>query len=71
MDQISKIFELEDVNNWDKIDALCQDFFIDVLVVNDLDLLWNSLPTLYQQRPALYKNQYYSVLACGNSNFER
>jgi len=69
MDQISRIFILENAETWDKIDALCREYFIDVLVVNDLDPLWNSLLFLYQQRTALYENRYYAVLACGNFAF--
>jgi len=65
MDQISKIFTLEHATSWAKIDSLCEDYFIDILVVNDLDPLWNNLPFLYQQRTALYKNHYYAILACG------
>jgi hypothetical protein len=63
--QISKIFGLEHQNSWDTIDLLCQQYFIDILVVNDQDLLWESLPLLYQQRTALYTNRYYAVFPCG------
>jgi hypothetical protein len=62
---ISKIFALAHENSWDKIDQLCRDYFIDVLVVNDQDPLWKGLSFLYQQRAALYENRYYAVISCG------
>jgi hypothetical protein len=64
--QISKMFILEHQSSWDTVDLLCQKYFIDVLVVSDQDPLWESLPLLYQQRSALYKNRYYAILPCGN-----
>jgi hypothetical protein len=63
--QISKIFILDHQNSWDTIDLLCQQYFIDVLVVGDQDPLWKNLPRLYQQRTALYKNRYAAILPCG------
>lgn len=64
-EQIAKIFRLEHQDSWEKIDLLCQQYFIDVLVIGDQDPLWQDLPLLYQQRNALYKNRYYAVLPCG------
>jgi hypothetical protein len=64
--KISKIFILDQVSTWDEIDLLCRENYINVLVVNDLDPLWKSLPLLYYQREPLYNNQYYAVLACGD-----
>lgn len=64
--QISRIFALDHEVSWDAIDLLCKAYFIDVLVVNDQDSLWNNLPNLYQLRPALYKNRYFAVVPCGD-----
>jgi hypothetical protein len=66
MDQISKIFVSESVNKWDQIDLICREYFINVLVINDLDPLWSSLPNLTQIRKPLYQNQHYTVIPCGN-----
>ncbi len=63
--RISEIFIMERQNSWDAIDLLCQQYFIDVLVVNEQDPLWRNLPILYEQRAPLYKNRYYAVLPCG------
>lgn len=60
----AKIFESE--SGWNEADRTCNEFFIDVLVVNDLDPLWKQLPQLEQQRSSLYQNQFYAVFACGN-----
>lgn len=69
MNQISNIFTSEYISSWDRIDALCREYFIDVLIVNDLDPLWNSLSLLHQQRTVFYQNGYYAVFACGNFIF--
>lgn len=61
---ISKIFTIENPSSWKEIDLLCGQYFIDVLIVSDLDPLWIYLPSLYKLRPALYKNDYYAVIAC-------
>jgi hypothetical protein len=63
--QISEIFHLEHQESWEAIDALCKQFFIDVLIVSEQDPLWNGIPLLAQQRTVLYQNRYYAVLACG------
>ena len=63
---IAEIFLLANQNSWDKIDMLCRDYFIDILVISDQDALWESLPRLHQQRAALYENRYYAVVPCGN-----
>jgi hypothetical protein len=64
--QISQIFTLKNQESWETIDQQCRQNFIDVLVVGDLDPLWGSLSSLYQQRSALYENRYYAVLSCGD-----
>jgi hypothetical protein len=66
MEQVSIVFVLENVKAWDKIDLICRDYFIEALVVNDLDPLWKSLPILAQERRPLYKNQYYAIFGCGS-----
>jgi len=66
VDQVAGIFQLDHETSWDRIDQLCRDHFIDVLVVSDQDALWTRLPVLDLQRTALYKNRYYAVFACGN-----
>jgi hypothetical protein len=70
IDQISNIFIFQKVKTWESIDLLCQEYYIDVLVVNDLDPLWNS-PLLQNdnQRVALYGNHYYAVFSCGSFVF--
>ncbi len=70
MDQISNIFIFEKAKTWEDIDLLCQEHYIDVLVVNDLDPLWNSSLLQYEnQRVALYENHYYAIFSCGSFVF--
>lgn len=60
---ISDIFERE--NTWTSIDQSCIKFFINTLVINDLDPLWKYLPALDHERKPLYQNEYYAILECG------
>lgn len=61
---IAEIFERESA--WIEIDQSCKKYYIDILIINDLDPLWKKLPTLEQERNPLYQNNYYAVFACGN-----
>lgn len=63
--RISEIFKAEDDRDWERIDRLCQEMFIDVLVVDDLDPLWGNLFLLSQQRDPLYENGYFAIYKCG------
>lgn len=60
---ISEIFNKDDT--WLTIDGTCKTYFINTLVVNDLDPLWKLLPDLEKVRNPLYQNNHYSVLHCG------
>ena len=66
VEKITKIFDLANDVDWGTIDLFCKKNFIDILIVNKQDRLWNSLPLLYEHRRPLYKNQYYSVILCGD-----
>jgi hypothetical protein len=66
VEKITKIFDLTNDVDWSTIDLFCKKSFIDILVVNRQDRLWNSLPFLYEHRRPLYSNQYYSVILCGD-----
>ena len=63
---ISDIFEKE--NTWESIDLTCIKFYINTLVINDLDPLWNYLPILENERKPLYQNKYYAILECGHKS---
>lgn len=51
--------------NWEAIDAKCDSYQIDLIIVNDTDLLWDSLQTLKIIRKPVYENEYYAVYTCG------
>jgi hypothetical protein len=63
--QISKIFKMENAQNWNLIDALCNEYFINVIVIVNADPLWKSLGLLEKQRAALYADDYNAVFFCG------
>jgi hypothetical protein len=60
---IADIFDREET--WSSIDRSCSNFFINTLIINDLDPLWKLLPVLERERKPLYQNDYYSILHCG------
>jgi hypothetical protein len=64
--QIEPIFQSTKSLSWDQIDSICHHYYIDLLVVSDLDPLWNNLSTLKKLRGALFQNDYYSILPCDN-----
>jgi len=66
VDEVGKVFTRQNVTRWQSIDNICQQFLIDALLIKDTDPIWNSLATLKTQRPALYENTHYSLVACGN-----
>ena len=63
---VEALFEDRNTLNWSSIDILCNSYFIDVLIINDADPIWNSLSTLQMQRAALFENDRYAIFACGN-----
>lgn len=64
---ISTIFLSKNITTWDGVDDVCERYFIDIIIVNDVDPLWNSLTTLKQERTPLYENGYYALFNCGTS----
>jgi len=63
---IGLIFTSENINDWQLIDRTCREHFIDILIIEDADLIWKSIPILKVQRQPLYENEHYSLLACGD-----
>ena len=51
--------------DWQPIDAICQEYSIDTLIIQDTDPVWWNLPILKLQRSALYENAHYALFACG------
>lgn len=63
--EISRIFNSEIVITWMEIDAICDQYYIDILVINDIDALWGQLVDLNVQRSPIYSNTHYSIYSCG------
>jgi hypothetical protein len=66
VEAVSKIFEMKNLQNWASLDALCNEHFIDVIVIVENDPLWQSLYLLKVQRNPFYMDDYYAAFACGN-----
>ncbi len=64
VDEIGIIFKSENVNDWQFIDLVCQEYSIDILIIEDTDPIWESIPALKIQRPPLYENTHYTLFAC-------
>jgi hypothetical protein len=64
-EEIGQIFKM-DSTDWSSLDQLCDNYSIDAIIVNDTDPLWSSLDSLERERPPIYENKHYAVLACGN-----
>jgi len=63
-EEIGALFGPESASGWKNIDLLCRKYGIDLLIINDTDNLWKSLPILTRQRSALYRNLYYALFQC-------
>lgn len=62
-----ELFNMQDVQNWGPLDALCNAHSIDVIVIMSDDPLWESLFLLERQRSALYADDYYAAFVCGKN----
>ena len=65
-EEIGQIFNMDSTPDWSSLDQLCDNYSIDAIIVNDTDPLWSSLDSLERERPPIYENKHYAVLACGN-----
>lgn len=65
MENVSPLFNSENVDDWQTLDHTCAEYFIDVLVYADTDPIWNGLPVLKDQREPLYENEHYALFTCG------
>src|SRR6266540_734700 len=65
MKEVGNIFRTENTS-WQNLDAACQHYSIDVLIIKDSDTLWKSVDALKSERQPLFTGKYYSVFYCGN-----
>lgn len=63
-DEVGTIF-IGKIASWDFIDTKCEKFMIDMIIVRDIDPLWNNLKILKEERLPLYINEYYAIYPCG------
>ena len=63
--EVGKLFAAKNMTDWKAVDQICQEYLIDVLIIEDSDLIWDSVPLLTMQRPPLYKNTHYAIFTCG------
>lgn len=63
---VGVIFMSRNVTDWQFTDQACQKYLIDILILEDADPIWDSIPSLRMQRPPLYENTHYALFACGD-----
>lgn len=63
---VGEIFALRDISDWQPVDDLCERYFIDVLVIENKDPLWESLDTLKSGREPHYLDDTFAVFSCGD-----
>jgi hypothetical protein len=54
-------------SDWQFMDAKCQLYSIDFIVINDVDPLWKNIQTLASARKPFYQNDRYIIFSCGDS----
>lgn len=64
-DDIGIIFTKQS-KDWGFIDSKCEQYLIDIIIIQDTDPLWGDLQLLKNNRSPLYENAYYAVYPCGN-----
>ena len=65
-EEVGVLFTNKNITDWRSTDRICQEYSIDVLIIEDADPIWNSIPSLKMQRPPLYENTHYALFPCGN-----
>ena len=63
---VSTIFSAGTVSTWQPVDEFCKQNFIDVLVIEDTDSLWNSVDVLKADRQPQYLDDTFAVFSCGS-----
>ena len=63
---VGRIFFNQNEKDWQTTDSLCRKYFIEVLIVENTDPFWESIPLLKSQRFPLYENKHFAVFACGD-----
>ncbi|MBN8656170.1 MAG: hypothetical protein J0M11_10565 [Anaerolineae bacterium] len=64
--EVGEIFTLKDVSSWQPVDNFCEQNFIDVLVIEDTDTLWESIAILKTDRQPHYLDDTFAVFSCGS-----
>jgi hypothetical protein len=64
-DGVSRIFNSRNIPNWESLDEVCEQYSIDIIIVNDTDPLWAARDQLRAERPPEYENNYYAIFPCG------
>jgi len=67
-DEVGKLFTNNNITDWKLTDSICQEYSIDILIIEDTDPIWDNITALKTQRQPLYENTHYAIFACGDYN---
>lgn len=71
VNDVKRLFNLQNIKSWQPVDDFCKKFFIDVLVIEDKDPLWGELDILAKERKPYFLDNNYAVFSCGNFAFSK
>ncbi len=66
VDEVGVLFTAKNIRNWQFVDDICRTHSIDLLIFEDADPIWGSVPLLEAQRSPLYENSRFAIFACGD-----
>lgn len=65
VNEVRRVFEIENLKDWRLADSLCSELGIDILALNKKDPIWGSLEELKARRRPLYLDANYAAFYCG------
>jgi len=63
--EVGDMFTLRDVSSWKLLDAICRRTLVEVLIWENTDPIWGSVPALEDRRQPLYRNDRFAIFSCG------
>ena len=66
VDEVGVLFTAKNPSDWQLVDDICRTHSIDLLIFENTDPIWASIPFLETQRTPLYQNPSYALFACGD-----
>jgi hypothetical protein len=65
MNGVQELFDAR-TDNWETLDSTCRQYDINILVLRDIDVLWEKIDSLRATRQPLHSNSYFAIFTCGS-----